>query len=59
MAKKKKTEQNKPVVEQKRVCRRCGGDGFWHSTKTGVRAETSAEPLVDTSRKCPICKKDE
>jgi hypothetical protein len=37
------------------VCGRCGGDGLWHSTKTGYRAKTASEPLVDPDRKCPAC----
>ena len=36
-------------------CWRCGGDGTWHSTKTGCRAKTSSEPLHDPSRPCPEC----
>jgi len=44
------------VAAPKPVCPRCGGDGFWHSTKTGYRAKTSSEPLIDKSRKCPECK---
>lgn len=36
-------------------CTRCNGDGFWHSLKTGYRAKTSSEPLIDTSRTCPEC----
>lgn len=42
-------------VQENDVCKRCGGDGFWRSTKTGVRAKTSAEPLVDKKRPCPEC----
>ncbi len=38
------------------TCKRCGGDKKWHSTKTGRRAKTSSEPLVDPSRSCPACK---
>ena len=49
MVKKKKIEQKKPI------CPRCKGDGFWHSNRTGVRALTSSEPLVDESRPCPDC----
>jgi hypothetical protein len=37
-------------------CPRCNGDGFWHSLKTGYRAKTSSEPLIDTARVCPKCK---
>jgi len=37
------------------TCPRCKGDGVWHSTKTGYRAKTSAEPLVDPTRPCPEC----
>jgi hypothetical protein len=37
------------------VCPRCKGDGKWHSTKTGVRALTSSEPLVDLTRNCVEC----
>jgi len=44
------------MKEKTKVCPRCGGDGFWHSTKTGYRAKTSSEPLIDKSRKCPECK---
>jgi len=46
------------IAESKRppACWRCGGDGFWHSTKTGYRAKTSSEPLIDVSRVCPVCK---
>lgn len=47
------TEIAKP---KPKPCTRCGGDGVFHSTKTGVRAKTSAEPLVDPSRVCPKCK---
>jgi len=45
------------IAESKRppACKRCGGDGFWHSTKTGYRAKTSSEPLIDVSRVCPEC----
>ena len=39
------------------ACWRCGGDGTWHSTKTGYRAKTSSEPLHDPSRPCPECSK--
>jgi len=46
--------QDEPVVT-KAVCPRCKGDGVFHSTKTGYRAKTSAEPLIDTSRPCPDC----
>jgi len=52
MAKKKE----KAKTKEEQPCRRCKGDGFWHSPKTGVRAETSTEPLIDKSRKCPKCK---
>ena len=37
------------------VCLRCKGDGRWHSTKTGVRALTSSEPLIDETKPCPDC----
>ncbi len=37
------------------VCKRCGGDGIWHSTKTGYRAKTSADPLTDPNKPCPEC----
>jgi hypothetical protein len=37
-------------------CVRCNGDGFWHSPKTGYRAKTASEPLIDTDRTCPLCK---
>jgi hypothetical protein len=37
------------------VCPRCKGDGKWHSTKTGVRALTSSESLVDLTKPCPDC----
>jgi DnaJ-class molecular chaperone len=37
------------------ICPRCKGDGRWHSTKTGVRALTSSEPLVDETKPCPDC----
>lgn len=43
------------IVEVSQVCKRCNGDGIWHSTKTGVRAKTSSEPLVDPDRPCPDC----
>ena len=45
------------IAESKRppACWRCGGDGTWHSTKTGYRAKTSSEPLHDPSRPCPEC----
>jgi hypothetical protein len=36
-------------------CSRCNGDGMWHSPKTGYRAKTSTEPLIDTARACPEC----
>jgi DnaJ-class molecular chaperone len=39
-----------------KICTRCGGDGVFHSSRTGVRARTSAEPPVDPSRVCPKCK---
>jgi ribosomal protein S27AE len=38
-----------------KMCARCGGDGFYHSPKTGYRAETATEPLIDKNRKCPAC----
>ena len=38
------------------VCSHCNGDGIWHSSATGVRAKTSSEPPVDSSRVCPKCK---
>jgi hypothetical protein len=36
-------------------CFRCNGDGLWHSPKTGYRARTSVEPLIDKARVCPEC----
>ncbi len=50
MAKKKAKKEQEKVI-----CSRCKGDGFWHSTRTGVRAKTSPEPLVDEGRVCPKC----
>ena len=45
-----------PVAEPEiKTCPRCKGDGFWHSNRTGVRALTSSEPLVDELRPCPEC----
>jgi hypothetical protein len=67
MAKKYKQYQKPVVPEVKivldeddiptlvRACPRCKGDGRWHSTKTGVRALTSSEPLVDLTKNCPDC----
>lgn len=53
----KVAEDKAKVAESKKPapCWRCDGDGEWHSTKTGVRAKTSSEPLHDTSRVCPEC----
>jgi len=54
---KKKTAKKKTAVIKKEpvVCPRCNGDGFWHSPKTGYRAKTASELLVDETRKCPKC----
>jgi len=46
----------KPKEKEKQTCPRCKGDGFWHTSATGVRLKTIAEPLVDESRQCPLCK---
>ena len=43
------------IEAEPQQCGRCNGDGIWHSTKTGYRAKTAAEPLVDPTRKCPAC----
>ena len=43
------------LIPKKVTCPRCNGDGIWHSPKTGVRAKTSSEPLVDSSMVCPDC----
>jgi len=43
-------------VPKKVTCPRCKGDGWWHSSRTGVRVKTASEPLVDESRPCPQCK---
>jgi hypothetical protein len=53
----KVAEDKAKVAESKKPapCWRCNGDGEWHSTKTGVRAKTSSEPLHDASRVCPEC----
>ena len=56
MAKKIAKSKKKKAIEEEVICSRCEGDGIWHSPKTGVRAVTSAEPLIDASRKCPKCK---
>lgn len=50
-------QEKAEIVESKQPapCWRCGGDGTWHSTKTGIRAKTSSEPLCDSSRVCPEC----
>ena len=47
--------KKKEVAEAPKVCSRCNGDGIYHSNKTGIRAKTSTEPLVDPSRPCPDC----
>jgi len=54
----KKAEDAKAVAKSKEPppCSRCGGDGQWHSLKTGQRAKTSVEPLHDPERTCPECK---
>jgi hypothetical protein len=49
------SEVEKLFVKTDTICKRCGGDKFWHSTKTGVRALTSSEPLVDLAKNCPDC----
>ena len=54
MAKKPKAKKIVDDLPQQ-TCARCKGDGIWHSTKTGYRANTAAEPLVDPTRKCPAC----
>jgi len=55
-----KTEQSqgqeKPSVPKKITCRRCKGDGTWHSSCSGARAITSFGPDLDAKRKCPKCK---
>ncbi len=53
-----KVKEAEAVVKSKEPppCKRCNGDGFWHSPKTGLRAKTSGTPLVDTSKLCPDCK---
>jgi len=39
-------------------CPRCGGDGHWHTAKTGARLASMNpdEPKIDTNRTCPSCK---
>jgi len=37
------------------TCHRCKGDGVWHSPRTGYRARTATEPLIDRNRKCSVC----
>lgn len=51
-------EAAKKVAKSKEPppCPRCNGDGFWHSLKTGYRAKTASEPLIDESKVCPSCK---
>lgn len=41
--------------DQPQPCLRCGGDGVFHSSRTGVRARTATESLVDTSKPCIVC----
>lgn len=48
--------EKKSLVAKKVDCNRCKGDGVWHSSCTGVRAETSSEPAIDPKRRCPKCK---
>ena len=50
--------QLRPDLKPVTTCPRCKGDGFWHSTKTGYRAKTTSEPLIDKKRKCPECCKE-
>jgi hypothetical protein len=54
----RKADEAKAVAKSKEPppCPRCGGDGFWHSPKTGYRAKTATEPLIDTSKPCPLCR---
>ena len=49
-------EPEKSLVPKKITCRRCDGDGIFHSSRTGIRAETTYEPMTDPSRDCPKCK---
>lgn len=49
-------EQERPTVPKKVTCPRCKGDGVFHSNRTGSRAATSADPLIDPSKVCPKCK---
>jgi hypothetical protein len=51
----KEVGQMVAIDTSKPICPRCKGDGVWHSTKTGVRALTSAEPLIDSTKPCPEC----
>jgi len=46
------------MVEKEVVCPRCKGDGYWHSSCTGVRAKTVSGPVIDVSKPCPQCKGD-
>jgi hypothetical protein len=48
--------EERPSVPKKITCRRCKGDGVFHSNRTGIRAKTAAKPLADPSKVCPQCK---
>ena len=51
----KEAAETVKMVAKEVVCPRCDGDGFWHSTATGVRAGTMSGPLVDETASCPRC----
>jgi len=43
--------------EAQTKCPRCGGDGHWHTPKTGARLATMSpdEVKIDKSKTCPVC----
>jgi len=46
---------NAKIVPKEVVCPTCNGDCTWHSPKTGYRAKTASEALVDHNRHCAEC----